>query len=409
MVLFLTFAGALAATPYYVADAPRAPAETAIEPGRLVPGVVEGLDQAGIHQITVQVHGQPPLQVLPGRRPGQALVDLGSGVLAVLGHVLREEGPGVELDVLARDRDLTRPVTVRWEGEDSVHVQVGPAWAGPARRVEDLSAFLERWKLNLESDGTADWQEAELALLVRALALLQPEELEMIRDLPFRRTRKSHSLPSGEPAVAAYRFTPDQGYRFEFYRVDTSERMQGFIGDPAQPRSRALAPILHELGHAIADHGRRQQLLPVAAHLRRAQASYGQVERARQRLVEDPLDQAARRELEQGLAVNQQASSDLRALGLEPQDMEVVRQWQEAVATVELELLERVGDRPPITGYAATTAVEHFAELFAYTHLDPAAMLRVYPDAAAWLISGDYRAAIEAEQAPWRAEAPSEP
>ncbi len=323
-------------------------------------------------------------------------------MLAVLFHVLNAEGPGVEIDLLARTDDEVRPVSAIWDGPDALLIQVGASWSGAARDVGELGEFLSRWNLELERDQAVDWHGAELALLDQALALLSPRERARVEQLPFRRSAAGFTLPNGKPAAAAYRTDFVQGYRFEFYSVNTRADSGGFIGAPSRPHSRQLLTVLHELGHAIADHDRRLQVLPLLSPIRQLNASFGEGERADAALEPDPTDQAALTRRRDALARNLAAADALTALGLPPERLDELNAWLETPTPIELALAEQLGDAPPITEYAATSPSEGFAEFFAYAHLDPDAMRRVYPQVAEWLLSGRYLDTAQDDAAPWR-------
>ena len=54
----------------------------------------------------------------------------------------------------------------------------------------------------------------------------------------------------------------------------------------------------------------------------------------------------------------------------------------------ELAIDALIGERGRVSAYAETNPAEHYAEMFELYTVDPAALRRLYPDAADWFVAG---------------------
>ncbi|MCA9567937.1 MAG: hypothetical protein KC656_08845, partial [Myxococcales bacterium] len=197
------------------------------------------------------VHDGVSERVLPRRDGAAKLSDLSREALVVVGCAVNRDRSESEVDWIKENREgQVVPLTV-WEDEGRLTVAEGPPV--PPLREASRGDVASRFGLQLDRDGDAEWSPRLAAGVEEALQTLAPEELEVVRAVPFQRSDAEPPMSwMGNPAAAAYR---RDGPERAFLLYDTVVTARGgFVGSVTSPHHPAVHTIVHEMGHALDDH-----------------------------------------------------------------------------------------------------------------------------------------------------------
>ncbi|MEZ4323143.1 MAG: hypothetical protein R3F61_37095 [Myxococcota bacterium] len=298
--------------------------------------------------------------------------------MATMGYL----DPGVEYDlVLGRGKDL-RPVTVWFEDARSLVVSQGPSIALPPEGPP-IDAIVQRYALVGSEEQAAVFEPRVRGVIDQAFARLSPLELAALSDVTLiRLAGKAPGTKGKWINTAEFRSEPERGTMVFF---DDLLRPTGlFVGPVDDPSHPALHTVLHEVGHAIDS----APLRLASSHFNRDSEAYNAAVdatnaegKALRSMKSPPADR---------VAAHQAATERL--------EQESARLSERRTA-LERHVRVSEGFRARFSGvtmYGDTSDTEAFAEAFALFHLDPAALERVSPDAAAWFRDSGHLAGFEA-------------
>ena len=272
---------------------------------------------------------------------------------------------GAELDLKVRTPQGTTPVTV-WVGAGGdLRAQAG-AW--PSRATPSSPEEVERrWGVRVDAKDRG-WSARALRALDVALSLLSPEELALMRDVPFFREKRGDS----KRKAALYTQGADCAGRVTLYDTAVTAQSDQFIGDvgvSAKIYPVTAMALLHEVGHAVHN-----------APGRRAQCAYLKAVEERNALAQRAN---AAKGAENARLIKEVGARDERLKSLERQ-MKLNMKRGPALSAY---LKARGKGRAPTT-YGETSGEESFAESFALFRADPKALKRALPSAHKWFSSG---------------------
>lgn len=311
-------------------------------------------------------------------------------LLSIVGRKL----VGSEVDVLVPQADGTSvPVSVTWEPDGVVTFESGPA----VKSLVDATMTVEKIKSQFEvgdfTDVDAKWDGASLSLVQQALASLSKEELALVRGLHFRRGK-------AEGIHRAKYSRGDETNWISVYDSTFAFANEMFTGSAAAPRAEALIPLIHELGHALADARFREKgVLSKAAaddYKRRlpevdaAAAAFN--DRAKALGPNPPKKGAAELQALDDALTKARADNDAR---FKEADRLVKQMLANDKANAQGRPVEKafagvLNPRQSPTRYGKTSAREHFAECFTLFKNDPTAMRRVSATTFDWFTAGTH-------------------
>jgi hypothetical protein len=284
-------------------------------------------------------------------------------LLSLMGRQAR----GSEFDLLIPQSDGSFiPVTAWWDTPEVVGFASGPAWT-PVDAAVTVEQLREKYKVGEFTEGDAKWDAKALAAIGQALGTLSPDELALVAGLKFRRARTA----GGKHAALYHR--GDATNHIEVYDVAFSLDGEQFVGAPSAPRSYLLLPLLHELGHAIADARMRE--LGIANVALRAKWEALKAENKAPEATSAAFETAN--------------NAVKKLLAIDAANAKPGRPAERELATVFPQ------NRSP-TNYGRTKPAEHFAESFTLWKNDRAALARISPEAAAWFDAGKHVAVASA-------------
>ena len=281
---------------------------------------------------------------------------------------------GAEWDAIVRlEGDGSWPVTAWWELDGTMRLAVGEQMErlGPAPVAAE--ALQARFGIGVLEDVDARWSGEERAALGEALGLLSEGEVALLSQMPFQR----HHSGAGDHAA---HFIHENGTVWiQLYDSLFSRDGTTFRGSVQAPVAPSAMGILHEVGHAIASVPR------VRAYRRHTRAidEYN--------LLVDELDVLRESRnvaaLEALIVRLEAASGVVDTVGAR---MDALKNSPVLSAYIAL----RSHDGGP-TPYGATSSAESFAESFALSRVDPAALHRIYPAVAEWFSSEEHLTIVE--------------
>jgi hypothetical protein len=276
--------------------------------------------------------------------------------VAVLSLVGRQSR-GAEFDLLVPQADGTfAPVSLWWDSPEVVGFASGPTWASKTDATVTGETLKAKYKIGDLLEADAKWTPESLTALDLALGTLSAGELELVSGLKFRRTRAS-------ARHAALYQRGDDTNLIDVYDAALSFDGEQFCGEPTAPRPYLLIPLMHELGHAIADARMRQMGL---ANLE------------------------LRKKFESAKAEGKATDADFKAADGAVRKLLAIDAANAKGRAVERELLTVFPQNRSPTTYGRTKPAEHFAESFSLWKNDPAALERISPEAAAWFKAGKH-------------------
>ena len=224
-------------------------------------------------------------------------------------------------------------------------------------------------------NGDRAWSTRDRALLHSALARLHPTERELIRHVSFVRHRV------GDRGAHNAALHISQGCRSHIRVFDSLFEKQPsiFTGSPEAPISTAEYGLLHEIGHAIANApykaascalDREERVIErVREEVNAATSRYNRRVEAKDRsLRQEDVDRLQAQVQKVSLRI--EAYNRARAKAKADRHMGPVRRR-----------FERLTARAaPVTRYAMQSLDERFAEAFALSRTDPAAVQRIAPE-----------------------------
>lgn len=330
--------------------------------------------------------------------PRLAMKELPPVVMVGIIDAIKREQPGVETDLLLRERNGWRtPMSLTWELDGRVEVFVGrerELTYPPGPSEEEVEA---RFGVRLEVQEGAEWEPVSLGILAEGLARLDAEELECVRDVPIVRAAKAAVRSRSSFAAGVYTFNLGHA-ELQLFALDQDRARTVFFGSPLDPVPVDVRLVVHELGHAVAGARWRRQMwaiLPLVEPVmwRDDEGRVG---------IRAPDDWEAwlARALEaepESLAPEERGWLALHAAGWTPAHLDAFRVQMSEPREVERAFAELVGERWMPSRYATSDLAETFAEFYAYWKVDPAAMRRVYPDIVEMFDSGAHLAGCRAE------------
>ena len=223
-------------------------------------------------------------------------------------------------------------------------------------------------------DGDRSWSRVERARLYSALARLQPAERKLIQQVSFVRHRV------GQQGAHNAALHVSKGCRSHIRVFDSlfEDQPSIFTGSPEAPISTAEYGLLHEIGHAIAN-----------APYKAASCALDREERVIERLRQEVNAATAKynRRVEAKDRSLRQADVDRLQAQVQKvsQRIEAYNQARaKAKADRHMGPVRRRFERwtarsAPVTRYAMQSLDERFAEAFALSRTDPAAVQRIAP------------------------------
>ncbi len=343
---------------------------------------------------TLERKGEPSKVVWNKADPAtDSLNDTSRAERVALFSILGRKMVGAEVDVLVPQPDGTSvPVTVIWEPDGVVTFESGP----PVKSLVDESMTAEkiRGQFDVGEFTSLDepWDGRAYSVVHQALSLLSKEELALLRGLPFRRAKKDgvHRAKYERGDATNCVFVYDAAFLF-------ADEM--FTGTPQAPRADAVAVIIHELGHALADVRFRERGLiskAAAAEYKRLQPEVDAAVKAfNDKAIElgpkpTPKGMAELKALEQTYT-KLRAETDTRfkeADRLVKQMLANDRLNAQGGRPAEKALASVLNPRQSPTSYGKSNVKEHFAECFNIYKNDPAALRRISAAAADWFAAG---------------------
>jgi len=314
-----------------------------LEDWQIRDAVRRDLERGRLQGLVVDGHTVPPHE----------LDSVDDEVLGVLFSVTRGWARNAEMDLwVPYPEGHRRPMTIRFGPRLFADLTLGPVRQAPTTRhavadARQRQAVASAGWIGGVVDGDASWTVAELEVARAALASVEAEARPLLDGLTLRRMEQSPRAPAQELAWFDPTTEPPVVDVYDLCFAATD----GFVGPVDHPRDPAVMTIVHELGHALADRPLREAWVRLVA-LREAPRP-------------DP----------QALA---QATLAWRHMG---RHGPVIEAW----ATVR--------DGPGPGSYGARSLHESFAEAYALHRLDPAALERAMPGAAAWFDQGGHLAA----------------
>lgn len=331
------------------------------------------------------------------------LTDLHVQVEPKLSALSRPELLGVLVATSTTERGSE--LDLRLDGHRVTVWEDGPAWKvastpddsrpplGPT--IDELAAHYGLYATRAE--GGAQWDPRTTGALRDALQHLTPAERAQLADITWvRRPRPPHP-PSHTDLHAASFIVDDSGARIEIYDETLTSSMR-FVGPLDDPSSPAVAVLLHEIAHAIADAplrtlGREYERRRKAHDAARAQ--HTQEVHALNRQIDTynrAPTPALRAAIESEAARLKQANDDLEALARQLQSAHAALEKDATVSPMAAAYQMAVGIAP--TAYGRVSPDEAFAEAFALHELDPAALERISPEAARWFAADQHMAEL---------------
>jgi hypothetical protein len=351
LLLVVALAAAPAAEPGYGSGTLDLPKLASTPDATLAQQVLACAKSYGVAKIVRKGEAAPlwsPAAASPSALDGTSRAER-IALLSVLGRRMA----GSEVDILVPlPEGKGQPVSVTWEGDGTVTFESGAAVGALVDDAMTVEKLKKQFAVGEFLEGDAKWDGATLSAVQQALASLSKEELALVKGLHFRRM-KVEGIHR-----AKYERGDDTNW-VNLYDATFLFAQEQFTGPVASPRPEALIPLLHELGHAIADARFREKGLVNKA--------------AADAFKAKPDDQALYKEADR--LVKQMLAND-RA-------NQQGRPVEKAFAAVF------PPKRSP-TRYGKGSAKEHFAECFTLYKNDPDALKRVSPEAFEWFASGKH-------------------
>lgn len=309
--------------------------------------------------------------------------------------VVSTKRKGLELDLMAHmGPEEYVPVTARYEPDGRLVLVLGKPLSSLVPKAEDIPTpdqLKSQYGIGDVRNGTRTWKPYELHSLATALSLLSKEErsvmsgIEFVREAQAKKTIKGlkrneiwgefHS-PGGPPAPRT----------INLFDVEAESDTAQFIGEPDHPHPLPSMCLLHEMGHAIADHPRTRMNEECNAQIAEAKKLVAQW---------NALSAAGKESSPEGVTLG------LQILELKKKREEHNLRHERLSASYRRNegpvhaayLAVRGPDKGP-TRYGRTDVEESFAESFALYKADPEALRRIYPDVLDWFVSGGHLKAM---------------
>lgn len=297
---------------------------------------------------------------------------------------------GAESDQIVPTRDGQRtPVSVLWDLEDHVRVQIG---APLATEQSGLSAadIVTTYGVGGVEDAERSWSAEQLRSLELALALLSPNERRLLRAVVFRRRERAVCGDADDVAGCYRGYQEDRRQLIDITDGAFAADRDSFVGSFQRPLPASTQIILHEIGHALSDGARAE----LQRERYRAQASYRAAAlriNALQPLLErtppGPALAALQREIDDLQREQKRAEGSYETHTARVQEAWVQSQVRGAYARTR-------GEEPGPTRTGHESLEQSFAESFSLFHADPEALLRIYPAVYNWFARGEHVEAI---------------
>jgi hypothetical protein len=284
-------------------------------------------------------------------RPSSRRLEDGTAIMAMTFLGSAERGAEVDCVVAGTHQDLL--LATFWWDEGKLVVQQKHHTGGLLHEGPSEAVLRERYGVGRLLEGDRPWDPFARGLVERAYERMSEEERDIVEYLTFYRVREDFQ----EEAAAKY-FHEDA--RIELYDVAVAQSPR-FVGDLTDPSPSSLKTVLHEIGHGFMFAPERAGRLL----LEQLEAEH-ELDQARPAQAQDPVRLQAR----------------LAAIS-------AIHERLEARPVLDAYVVA-VGNELAPTPYGRTSSVEGFAEAFALWHLDPAALRRTSPRAAAFFESGSH-------------------
>lgn len=318
-------------------------------------------------------------------------------VLYAAEFVLSTKRQGLELDLMARmGPEEFIPVTARYEVDGRVWLIMGKTLSSLTPKPEELPSqeqLKTQYGIAAIRDGNRAWKPYELHALERSLSLLSKDERNVIQGVHFVREARAKKGAKGLKLNEIWGQYHGPGRLQEprtinLFDVEPGTDTAQFIGEPDHPHPLPSMCILHEIGHAIADHPRAKM----------NEECHQQIEEAK-KLIEqwNALKSAGQTESPEGLVLGnklielkqKREEHDLRHERLRAS-------YRRSEGPVHAAFLAVRGPDKGPTKYGRTDVEESFAESFSLYKADPEALRRIYPDVLDWFMSGGHIQAMTA-------------
>lgn len=351
-------------------------------------------DRAGLAHEVGEILGGGGLVLVRGRSETQVetseLVGLPLEALVAIMYASDKRHRGGELDLRVPSAGGGRlPLSLWWEGARQVRLELG----NPEPHLPPEPARVELRGLDMplvEEGGT--WAPREVASVRWALSRLEPRARQVLSGQPL--VRKAGRTGSGGRG-ASHVVLGGRAW-LEFYDDPFLADQHSFCGPPTAPVPTSAFVALHEVGHAIV----AWPALSLAAELEQEaevyERAYGSYSRQHDRLsglieaYNAAPSAAGRQEVEalQASVAATEAELQAQVAALEAKAAQVDRLQRHSPV---LEAYARLdGSRPGPTPYSRESLEESLAESYALFLTDPAALLRIAPEAHAWLEAGGH-------------------
>jgi hypothetical protein len=361
---------------------------------------------------------------LKGRISGNAEIFL----LALLYSLAQRSRWGTEADVVT---DLDWPsntsptpprgrATVRIDAKGAASVEL--IGLVPVSQVsqQTTAVSLQGKFAAVTDDGTAKWTPAELNDVAGAIAMLPPNDADVLKEVELIRVATIPGKPddAGQfewPSSAATDFTSvNIRPKLRLANLAFSHNDVQFFGGTEGSVPASYQAILHEVGHAIETEVYRSKWKAHAQALADTKAAGDAQEsdaRKKERTELEEKIKTAKNPTEKNrlekklvrlnldLALAADKATDKKAIETklkekekEVLDMDKAGQSQRLTKFLEVVNGKYSGKRiPPITDYAGQGPREFYAEAYSLWRVDPEFLRNNYPDIYRFFQSGDYR------------------
>ncbi len=161
-------------------------------------------------------------------------------LLAVLGRQLR----GAEVDAFVPVPEGGVPVSIYWDTPGEVSFETGPLKKSLFDETMTAEKIQAKYGVGEFTENGSKWDAIGYSAVDQALATLTPAELSLVKGLPFRRGKL-------DPKERALYHRGDDDNSITVF--DAALQLDRFVGSVADPKTEAIHPITHELGHALAE------------------------------------------------------------------------------------------------------------------------------------------------------------
>lgn len=308
--------------------------------------------------------------------------------------------PGLEADVLVNIGDGGVPVSVWWDG-DVVKVEQGKRDAVKLKQGATVDSIQQAHHVVLR-EGDAHYSAQDLAIVDKALALLDDDEKAYLKNVPFVRVKApvgSVARMHGRQVMQALYVLDDKGPRVEVYDALQLIDDKSFSGPLHAPLPYSVGVVLHEALHAIA----KDSLVQWRKVLDDEKAAYEAMLAERKTLKADydvkkaafdkDRTQANKDAVETVIKQLNALSKKAQAAGKAySKHMSKLNRGSSSATPLEKAFTRVVRQNDAVTVYGRTSPGESIAEAFKLFKVDPDALKRIAPKAFSFFADGKHLA-----------------